>query len=517
MAGQAERWRVDSNPIRPDHGAGRHARYRTGASAERLRPFPFHRFPAAPSPCRCRGDAVSVHPPGTRWYNAVWRWHFYAGLFCIPLVIWLALTGAIYLWRPQAEAWLDRSFDRLPVAGPAAAAQAQVAAAEQAVPGSRLHNYILPEEPGQAVRILVDRHGADSRVYVDPHTLKVLGVVTERQRPFRLLSRLHGELLAGAWGSYLVETAACWAIVMLLTGLYLWWPRGRRGVAGVLYPRLRGGKRLFWRDMHATAGIWVSVFALGLILTGLPWAKGWGSYLAEVRQVTGSTRGPVDWTIGGKAPQADAIPGDHAGHDGHAGMVMPAAAVPPGEIDRVIAMARTLDIAPPVLVAPPKHGAGPWSIASDAADRPARSEAMIDGATGRVVGRTRFAQRHWIDRAVGYGIATHEGALFGLANQLLGTITALLLIVLALSGAILWWRRRPVGLLGAPLPLARPRLGAGLVLPIVALGLYLPLFGATLIAVLMLERTVLLRLPRVRHWLGLSLATTHRGGPGIST
>ena len=34
------------------------------------------------------------------FYSSVWRWHFYAGLFCIPFVIWLALTGTIYLWRP---------------------------------------------------------------------------------------------------------------------------------------------------------------------------------------------------------------------------------------------------------------------------------------------------------------------------------------------------------------------------------------------------------------------------------
>jgi hypothetical protein len=38
-------------------------------------------------------------PTRTRctWYNAVWRWHFYAGLFCIPFIIWLSLTGTIYL------------------------------------------------------------------------------------------------------------------------------------------------------------------------------------------------------------------------------------------------------------------------------------------------------------------------------------------------------------------------------------------------------------------------------------
>lgn len=443
---------------------------------------------------------MSVQAPGTRWYNAVWRWHFYAGLFCIPFVIWLACTGSIYLWRPQIEAWLDKPYDHLATSGPVASADAQVGAALKAVPGSSLHKYILPDDADQATRILVAVHGEDKRVYVDPHTLAILKVVTEEKRPMRMIFHLHGELLAGAVGSYLVETAACWAIVMILTGLYLWWPRGRKGLAGVLYPRLKGGGRVFWRDIHATAGIWVSVFALALILTGLPWAKGWGSYLTEIRTLTGTSRGPVDWTIGGKAPKQDAMLGDHAGHGG---MVMPLPPIRSGELVRVIATVRPLDVAPPVLISPPKKPGAPWTIGSDAADRPLRSDLKIDGESGRLLSRTDFAQRHWIDRTIAYGVAGHEGALFGIANQILGTLTALCLVILAISGAVMWWRRRPVGLLGAPVPLSRPRFGFALILAIVALALYLPLFGATLITVLLIERLLLARFSTTRSWLNL--------------
>ena len=105
---------------------------------------------------------------------------------------------------------------------------------------------------------------------------------------------------------------------------------------------------------------------------------------------------------------------------------------------------------------------------------------------------------------IGYGVAGHEGALFGIANQILGTLTALFLIMLAVSGAVMWWRRRPIGLLGAPARLSRPAVGAGLVTLIVALGLYLPMFGVTLILVLLTERLMLRHLPRSRRWLGLA-------------
>jgi uncharacterized iron-regulated membrane protein len=473
--------------------------------------------------------------PKPTLYNAIWRWHFYAGLFCIPLVIWLALTGSIYLWRPQVEAWLDKPYDHLATSGPVATPEAQVAAALRMVPGATLHKYVLPQAPDSAVRVLVTDHGIDKRVYVDPRSLAVLKVATEEKRPFRLLFHLHGELLAGAVGSYIVEIAACWAVVMLLSGLYLWWPRGGAGLAGVLYPRLRRGSRIFWRDLHATTGIWVSVFALALILTGLPWAKGWGTYLGEIRAVTGTNRGPVDWTIGGKPPtpepadnmagmagmpDMDAMPngkpanGMHAmppavatgddPHEEHRDMTMPNVTLRPGDLSRVVAAARTLNLAPPVLVMVPGAPGAPWSVSSDAADRPLRADAKIDGATGRIVSRTDFAERHWIDRAVGYGVAGHEGALFGIANQLLGTVTAIFLIMLAMSGAIMWWRRRPIGLLGAPVRLSRPAIGAGLIAIIVALGLYLPVFGATLILVLLTEKLLLRHLPKTRHWLGLA-------------
>jgi uncharacterized iron-regulated membrane protein len=285
---------------------------------------------------------------------------------------------------------------------------------------------------------------------------------------------------------------------MLLTGLYLWWPRGRRGWAGVAYPRLRGGGRLFWRDLHAVTGIWVSLLALGLILTGLPWAKGWGSYLVEIRTLTGTTRGPVDWTIGGKPPVAAADE-----HAGHRGMAMAPAAIAPGELARVIATTRPFAVAPPVLISPPKVAGWAWSVTSDAANRPLRSELKVDGATGRVVSRTGFAQRHWIDRVIGYGIAAHEGALVGIANQIVGTLTALFLAVLAISGAIMWWRRRPLGRLGAPVPLSHPRFGPALVALIVALALYMPMFGASLLAVLLVETSLLRRAPQARYWLGL--------------
>ncbi|OQW48846.1 MAG: peptidase [Proteobacteria bacterium SG_bin6] len=437
---------------------------------------------------------------------ALWRWHFYAGLFCVPFVLWLSITGGIYLFRPQVEAWLDAPYRGLARTGPAAAPSAQVAAAVAAVPGAVFHRYQLPEAPGDAAQVIVGRGRAETRVYVHPQSLAILARVDEDSRPMRIVFRLHGELLAGDTGSYLVELAASWAIIMLVSGLLLWWPHGG-GLAGVVYPRLGRGRRALWRDLHAVTGFWVSAMALFLLLSGLPWAKSWGGYLKAVRSVT---EGQVkqDWSSGQAAMLAEraafdagtrAMMNDHAEHQG---MTM---AHPPGDehpLDRLVPVVAQQRLAPPVLIAPPTAPGQPWTAKSDAANRPLRSDLTLT-ADGRILGRRDFAGRKLIDRLVGWGVAIHEGQAFGWANQLLNLLTALGLMLLSVSSVVLWLRRRPAGRLGAPPPRPRPGFARGFGVLLVLLGVLLPLFGLSLLAVLLVERLVLRRWPAARIWLGL--------------
>jgi uncharacterized iron-regulated membrane protein len=66
-------------------------------------------------------------------YNTVWRWHFYAGLLCLPFILWLPITGGIYLFKPQIESWLDKPYEQLTLTGVRATPSARVDAAPTAV------------------------------------------------------------------------------------------------------------------------------------------------------------------------------------------------------------------------------------------------------------------------------------------------------------------------------------------------------------------------------------------------
>jgi uncharacterized iron-regulated membrane protein len=444
-------------------------------------------------------------------YRAVWRWHFYAGLFCIPFLIVLSITGAIYLFKPQVESWIDRPYDSLEIEGRAHGADDQVRAALSAIPGSTFHSYEMPQDDHAAARVIVRHEGKATRAYVHPVTLRVLKVVGEDDRFMKVLFRIHGELLLGNRGSALVELAASWAIIMIVTGLYLWWPRGAKGLGGVVYPRLGRSSRMFWRDLHGVTGVWISGLALFLLLSGLPWAKFWGDYLKTVRSLGGTAVGRQDWTNGRSTPLDPAMAGESGEHGGHrsgagggGGRGRGDRPIDLAALDRIVAAVLPLRLPPPVVIAPPGRGSTEWSAKSMTANRPLRVDLTVDGATGKIGNRQDFRDRHVIDRIVGVGIAAHEGQLFGWPNQLLGLITAAGLILLSVSSVVLWWRRRERGVLGAPKIAVSPRFSAGLLVIVGIFGLYLPMFGASLITVKLIEKGVLVRIPKVRDWLGLS-------------
>ena len=453
-----------------------------------------------------------VSPKPSYWwpdYRTVWRWHFYAGLLTLPFVVLLSITGAVYLFKPQIEAWNDRPFDSLVINQRASVAD-QVQTALASVPESTPSGYELPQSPQSAARVILRSNGESIRVYVHPESLKILHSIPENQRIMKILFRLHGELLMGDRGSNIVELAASWTIVMIVTGLYLWWPRNSKGLGGILYPRIWNGSRIFWRDLHSVTGVWISTFALFLLLTGLPWAKFWGNYFKTLRSVTGTAVAQQDWTTGSEKPRrkSDGESGDHGGHGGGGRKGRGEMPKDMTAFDRVAGAVQPLGLEPPVIIAPPSRGSEYWTAKSNTQNRPYRVNLEVDGSTGQVVSREDFKDRHWVDQVVGTGIAAHEGQLFGWPNQLLGLLTAIGLVLLSVSGVVMWWRRRDRGVLGAPPPSSIRGRSWGLMFVIVLFAIYLPLFGASLVLVWILEKLLLTRIPGVRDWLGLPKATS---------
>jgi uncharacterized iron-regulated membrane protein len=437
-------------------------------------------------------------------YRTIWRWHFYASLFVMPFILILSVTGSIYLFKPQIDRWEEISFQGLPTNNTVSPNQ-QLETAMSAFPGAQFESYRLPEHTGDAamITLVVDDGVSKRQVFVSPQG-KALGSLEPDGRISNLVSEIHGSLLAGKLGSWLVELAGSWAILMVLSGLYLWWPSGRR-LAGVVWPRLSQGRRAFWRDLHAVTGFWVSGLALVLLVTALPWAGVWGEAFKQVREQMLWTKDRPDWKIGAGS--------EHAEHD-HTAMIRQQA---PGlqmvGLADIVAKAKAEKGLPfPVMVKPPgaPERFGPpsmaWTVKTEAQNRPSNVTITYDMATGKELSRKGQADKHPIDRVIAYGITWHEGQLFGWINQLIGLLTALALVTLMVSGFVMWRRRKPESVLGAPPLPSIPLRIRGVVAIVFILAALLPLLAASLIALWIFDRLILPHLPRLSLWLGIAKA-----------
>lgn len=452
--------------------------------------------------------ASSPQPDHWRFYRAVWRWHFYAGLFVLPFIAWLALTGAVYLYQKPIDRWVHH--DLKVVAAPQAApspASAQVAAV-QATSGGEAFRYTTPERADGSVEIAVlGKQGQREVYYVDPASARVLGHLPEKGTFSGVVRQLHSLDLLGGWASALIEIAAGWAILLVLTGVYLWWPRGRNG--GVTSVRGSPGQRLFWRDLHAVTGVWVGVVLLFLALTGMPWSVVWGTqvnawanghdygYPAGVRvavpmsdQRLADTTTP-GWTMEhaqlpassvppGQPPSADS----HAGHEGHGGALGDLSPrIGAIGIDAALQRFNALGMAAGYAVALPRGPMGVYT-ASVYPERLARQRVVhLDQYSGRVLLDMGYADYGVLGRGLEWGINVHLGQQYGTFNRVFLLIACVAILLLCASGAVMWWKRRPVAGLGVP-PLPRQRRTVAIVFALLCVGgVLFPLVGLSLLAV----------------------------------
>ncbi|WP_158566918.1 PepSY-associated TM helix domain-containing protein [Actinomadura craniellae] len=499
----------------------------------------------------------SVGPPspsdqGVR-YRAVWRWHFYAGLVVAPVLLVLAITGSVYLFKSPYEEWRYRDLMAVRPAGTAQPLAAQIRAATATHPDRPMVSVIPATKPDRSTKVTLA--GKESgpfapglSVYVNPYTGKVLGEVDESATLMRKVRTIHGELMAGKVGDRIVEASACWALILVCSGLYLWRRgparnklRNRKGngpgtgadaATGADGATRTGGGtrngrngRPLLRRVHALTGASAGIVIVFLILSGLPWSGVWGEGLSNLSARLGSTapdgekyarestplagdltQDPatkVPWA-GEKQPVPSSTPGGgHAGHGGHTGGAVGAI---PVETALAAARAQATHCPPPecdFIVLLPKGPRGVYTVNVDSRRDPGRQRTLhVDQYSGKVLGSYGWSEYGVLAKGVEQGISLHEGRRYGLPNLLVMLGACLALITLTVTGAWMWWKRRPEGKLGAPARPADKRTSFGLIAIMVVLGVLFPLAGITMIAALLFDTLVLRRIPALNRRFG---------------
>ena len=147
----------------------------------------------------------------------------------------LAITGLVMVFFTGFQTRLGWVVTVAPQAQTASVLQ-QADAALAHLPGAGLKEYIAPKYADVASWFVVAHNGTTQAVAVNPYTAEVLKVVDKDNTVFAWAERIHGSLLLGDVGDRLIEIAAGLSVVMVVTGLYLFWPRNGARWTEVLVP-----------------------------------------------------------------------------------------------------------------------------------------------------------------------------------------------------------------------------------------------------------------------------------------
>ncbi len=432
-----------------------------------------------------------MRPRAQDLYRAVWRWHFYAGLIVIPFLISLAVTGALYLFHEPIDRWwhadtMTVEAREMAMVDPSAQRDAALAAVD-----GEAFRYVPPAGETLAAEVDVTRpDGSRVAVFVDPYGGEVTGQMPYRGTVMWWVRQLHSLSLFGDGASMLIEIVGGWTLLLVLTGVYLWWPRGRRG--GVVSVRGRPGKRVFWRDLHAVTGLFVGGFLLFLAATGMPWSAVWGSKVNEL--ANGHNFGYPDG-VRVNVPMSD----ERLAERESTTWSLEQARLPTSEatadaapigLDRAVAIFDDMGLAPGYAVNLPAGPSGVYTGAAYPDDLSQQRVVHLDQYRGEALLDMGYADYGPLGRGLEWGINVHLGQQYGLANRLILALACAGIVLLCVSSAAMWWKRRPSGRLGVPPAPADPRRLRGVLVLLAIGGVVFPLVGASMLVMAGLDALV---------------------------
>lgn len=398
--------------------------------------------------------STSCPPPHTpalhlRIRHGIFLCHRYIGLCLALFLIFVGCTGSLLAFQGQLHAWLNDDLRALCSEGPALPlqqlinrVQAQraemrvVALPRTAIPAAYLlpssqtkgtpqadlapakHLYLLSVQPRGEQKLAYDQ------IWVDGANGKILAQRKfgankfDRRHAMSLIYRLHGSLLLGDTGHFILGFLATAWLALSLVGIYLAWPtpgNWRR----LFHLRPRGNKVRLAFDLHRSFGLLGLPVILLACLTAIYFSFDWPRDF--MKQHLPRSAWPTSSMAEVHLTHADVSPEQ-------------ALALAHAEFADASVAGMRLDYT---------HG-----VYQVALQRPAdigsniENLIFIDMQKPVVVLRWTPAQNLPGDRFNAWLLPLHTGQFLGLSGRIAWCVGGLLPLLLAGTGAWVWWRKR---------------------------------------------------------------------------
>ena len=351
--------------------------------------------------------------------------HLYLGLTAALFLTVLGVTGSIMAFEGDIDHWVHPHDWYVAPRNQRLSEAGLISEVERRVSPARVSMIQIAPQGNLAQGLqLSDR----SLVTVNPYDGSILSRATGPNRTQKLLGEIHQLHLRlapqprGPWvkiGKQIISWAGLLLCLLVPTGLILWWRTKR---ASIQWRNASWFRRCF--NVHRIVGLYAGLFLWIAAFTGILIGFDWGEQV--IYNLTGSS-GPSRPMV----PVSKRVAGAN-----------------PISIDRAIQIAQEAIPAGIVEIAQlPRGPQGAFffvlRVPEETTGSP-HSTVAVDQYSGQVLQardfRTDSRGFYWIR----FNRAIHTGDLFGMPGHVIVSISSLLLVVMVISGAVIWLKKLAV-------------------------------------------------------------------------
>lgn len=361
--------------------------------------------------------------------KAIGKIHLWLGLFSGVIIFIIAVTGCLYAFQEEiqniTEEYRFVEKQNKPFLPPSQLEQI----ARKELANKTLHaiKYNGLEKSAEAI-FYHYQPTYHYIVYLNPYSGKVLQKANMDEGFFRFIINGHFYLwLPPEIGQPIVASATLIFLILLISGLYLWYPRNKNAVKQRF--KFNWKKDTKWKrknyDLHNITGFYVLLIALIFAVTGLVWGFQWFAY--SYYTVLGGEKSLVyQDPISNKKAKATAQPLDKVWV----------------QMQKEYPTAQSIEVHPPendstaiAVTVNPEEGTY-WKIDYRYFDQYTLEEKEVKQIYGK------YNNADTADKLMRMNYDLHTGAVFGLAGKIFAFFISLLIASLPISGFYIWWGRK---------------------------------------------------------------------------
>ncbi len=235
----------------------------------------------------------SIKKKNTR--KTILQLHKILGLITGVVLFVVSITGCLWVFKDEIESFYD-DYKYVQPREQSFVKPSQIKLiAEKVIPNKTIHGVVYGQ-PNEAIEVVFYQAEPElfyQSVFLDPYTGDFIKRVDNNAGFFGFVLKGHIRLwLPEAIGSRVVSYSVLLFLIILISGLFLWWPRNNKNWRQRL--KFDWNSKTRWKrknfDLHTVTGFYISSLGLLFAFTGCVMAFNWFYFIAYV--ATGGDKAP---------------------------------------------------------------------------------------------------------------------------------------------------------------------------------------------------------------------------------